>query len=208
MYGDTRHPTQDMALTKNLQDRYKLRSRDGLYARIAYLESLGLSKPEPDTLMDSDFLTHLDQLHAYLQQPGAQMRGYTLNGTAAAVQVVDSHPTTWTAAERHPTPNSNGTIVNRRPTPDGAALGVVDAIAERVANLLPQLLPPPPVDRWATLADIERFYDHHWQPTTKILCEWLGRRSIKGQTVSAWGFTFERGDRQGRERLWRIRKAD
>lgn len=65
-----------------LQERYALQSRQGIYNRIAHLESLGLQK---DLEERSAFLQELDNLSLYLQQEGARMSGYSLSGQFARV---------------------------------------------------------------------------------------------------------------------------
>lgn len=164
-----------------LQERYHLNSRQAVHNRINHLISLGWRK---DLEEDSEFMAELDRLHLYLQQPGAQMQGYSSDGQLARVQVVGES----TGLSSGLTPSA----------PEPRSLWeLVEAIAARLTPAAPDTL--------ALQAQLQRIYDNGWTATTSQLQQILGTRPTEG---SCYGFHLVKAGRQGRQTAWSVKKPD
>lgn len=172
-----------MPTIPQLQQRYGLSSRQSVYNRIEHLEKLGLERnlEEP-----SRFLRELDSLHVYLQQKGAQMEGYTLDGQTAKVQVVEPERDGLSSG----LDKSNGQRFN------SDVLSLLDLFAARLASA--------PTDPLLPQRQLQDACDRGWQLSTSQLRAILGARPRPGDR---YGFQLQRVGRIGKESAWSVKTA-
>ncbi len=172
-----------------LQERWNLHSRQAVYNRFAHLEAFGLERSLEE---GSAFMREMDNLNLYLQQPGAQMAGYTPSSQAARVQVV-------------------GNPVDNRHHGNGQSSEAVDISLDVAqsppwllfAEAIAQRLSPSSPDPLLPQRQLQELADRGWLATTSQLRAILGVHPREG----VWyGFHLSKAGRIGRQGAWEVRK--
>ncbi len=173
------YSTLDSLPVSQLPDRYGI-VRSVVYTRLSDLHI----KPEKrgnKSYVNADDLELLDALHRFIQQGQTTAEFLELNGLA--------NPT-----QHDPEPQNS---LVRQPDTGTMMLAFMDALAQRTA---------PPPDPLANLKALEEACQHQWLLSTSQLAFLLGLKSLSGQQIQRYGFTFTRVGRNGAESAWKVEK--
>jgi biotin operon repressor len=202
-------PTEIDSLTiKDLESRYGV-ARSNIYNRIDGLKKKGYAmEPEKQggkSVFNADQIALMDALDASLKD-GQSIADFPSTTGRSDLSYVSQDKSK--VSHRTQDSKAEGTSIM-------LFAGVIDAIAEKVADIisirqaqpievkLPEL---PTTDLLSNLRSIQEACDRGWLLSTSQLASLLGVKTLSGKTIQRFGFTFTRVGRNGAESAWKVER--